>query len=512
MKTSPFDIDVVKRPSPMQNSHPTKQNPNAQDSTIKGVLLNKHIKKLDNVSIERADNFDRISSQLLILENPDTIEFKTKDQKEEGFNYKKALKPLIIALGLGLAGVVGINVMANKYSQSIANDVRMYRPDDLAKNINLLEEDHFALFRFMRDPSAPNLLGLAGVVLMTALTAIAKNFTDGLQEIWTKKQEYDIDYDMQENLIQVETEAFSGKLKVVNTLLADSTKYFKSVLGDKPKEKTTFKNFLSFKGENKAKNKETPDEKKEKRKKIITLMSIIAGVGGFIALSYSMFKKYKGTAANLNYFKIRYSDAQIRASLDEAAKISDKDKAVKAMSDIFKNINATDERISENLGKINGITTEEIKKITQEVRDAQPYVKAPEALGGYGDKIQYYCYENEPRGHLYNWILEPENKFNKYFFIALSALTSISYVASQCLEAIKKVAVKKENTRSELNLKKRLVQTEVENFKSKKLSAINPLMENFKYQAEKGKSKEELKELAENILNEIKNGPPYIYS
>ena len=44
------------------------------------------------------------------------------------------------------------------------------------------------------------------------------------------------------------------------------------------------------------------------------------------------------------------------------------------------------------------------------------------------------------------------------------------------------------------------------------MSAINPMLENFRFQAQKGKSKEELKELAENILTEIKNGPPYVYS
>ena len=44
------------------------------------------------------------------------------------------------------------------------------------------------------------------------------------------------------------------------------------------------------------------------------------------------------------------------------------------------------------------------------------------------------------------------------------------------------------------------------------MSAIHPMVENFDYQRKQGKSKEELKELAENILIEIKNGPPYVYS
>ena len=56
-----------------------------------------------------------------------------------------------------------------------------------------------------------------------------------------------------------------------------------------------------------------------------------------------------------------------------------------------------------------------------------------------------------------------------------------------------------------------MISTEINNFKAKKMSAINPLLDNFIIQLEKGKSKEELKELAETILIEIKNGPPYVY-
>ena len=165
-----------------------------------------------------------------------------------------------------------------------------------------------------------------------------------------------------------------------------------------------------------------------------------------------------------------------------------------------------------NLSKVAGITSDEITKAINEVKAAQIYAQAPEALGGISEKIQYYCYINEERGHLYNWILNPENKFNKYLFLAFSALSATGYVGSQTAEAIKDTVVNRENAKSELNLKKRLVRTEIDNFKAKKMSAINPMLDNFMYQVDHGKSKEELKELAENILIEIKNGPPYVYS
>ena len=61
-------------------------------------------------------------------------------------------------------------------------------------------------------------------------------------------------------------------------------------------------------------------------------------------------------------------------------------------------------------------------------------------------------------------------------------------------------------------MQKRLVATELRNFKAKKDSAIEPLCEEFIKQKQEGKSKEELKIIADNILFEIKNGPPFVYS
>ena len=88
----------------------------------------------------------------------------------------------------------------------------------------------------------------------------------------------------------------------------------------------------------------------------------------------------------------------------------------------------------------------------------------------------------------------------------------MAYVAKASADAIKQVAVSRENSKSELNLRKRLVDVEINNFKAKKLSAINPMIDNFNAQKKNGKSKEELTQMAQNILLEIKNGPPYVYN
>ena len=225
-----------------------------------------------------------------------------------------------------------------------------------------------------------------------------------------------------------------------------------------------------------------------------------------------LFKNYQKTVKNLDTFTKKFQDSEIRAKMENALNETDKAKAIKELVDLLKVINAKEDTMREKLSSIKGIEPDEIESAIKAIKEAQIYVSAPEALGGISEKIQYYCYINEERGHLYNLILNPENKFNKYLFLCFSAISSIGYLSKTAVDAFKTTAVNRENSKSELNLRKRLVQVELNNFKTKKLSAINPLIDNFNYQKQKGASKSELKSLAENILIEIKNGPPYIYS
>ena len=490
----PLQFEVYKKQT--AHTHP-------HNDTIKGIILNNHIKK---DSFEKIEDFDRISNELLIPSKLELPPQNKKEAKKESFDFKKALKPVVITGGIGLGALLLISGSMNKYAKIMANKSDVVRPGDLARNINILEEPHFAMYRMLRDPNAKNVAGFVGVGLMSAFTLISKNFVDATKEIWVKKQECDIEHNLQENLIQVETEAFVGKLNVVNTLLSDTTKYFKNTLSnDKNTPTTDFKSYLSFSG----------NQKKEETKKhtnIKQALAIMGGIIGFVGLSFTIFKNYQKTLKNLDIFTKKFEHNEISIKIAKAIEKTNKNEAIKDLCDIFKVINATDKTMLDNLSKIKGITEEEIQNVIKNVKEAQIYAQAPEALGGISEKIQYYCYINEDRGHLYNWILNPENKFNKYLFLCFSAISAVSYVAKQATQAIKEVIVERENSKSELELKKRLVETEIENFKSKKLSAINPHIDNYICQLEAGKSKEELKQIAENILVEIKNGPPYVYS
>ena len=139
--------------------------------------------------------------------------------------------------------------------------------------------------------------------------------------------------------------------------------------------------------------------------------------------------------------------------------------------------------------------------------------KVNETIGGDGTpKPTFYSHVDDYRAFFYNWLLDTDNKQFKQLFFGITGLTALSYGGKLAGDAIKEVQVKKMNAQTEIDLQNRLVSTELRNFKSKKDAAIQPLVDEFYKQVDKGKPKEELKVMADNILFEIKNGPPFVYS
>lgn len=475
-----------------QNNH-KKTSSEAYKETLKkenlnGLLMNMYIKN----SAIKENSWDDVEC------NPPVNSFASKPQndsseKKELFSMKNALKPIIAFGAITVAAIGAISVAMLKFSKTMAKAEGLILPPDIPRSMNILQEHQLAMYRALRHPDAKNIIGLVGVAIMSAFTLCSKNIIDSIKEIWIKKQEFDIEHDFQQDLIEVEKNSFAGKLDVVNNMYNETSKYFKSVFNKN--------NNIPFKGKE--------DKQKTKQEKPILWMGLTAL--GATAISFALFKNYQKTVQNLQTFIDKTQDSKIRLELDKAFEIENKDEAIKKLSDIFKISNMGADAMRQNLSKIQGITDDETAKIISNVEQERIYVVPPEALAGVAEKIQYYCFVDEERGHLYNWILNPENKFNKYLFLSFCAVNSVGYLAKSFVDAIKKVAVQKENVKNELNLKKQMVEVEINNFKAKKDAAINPLIENFKHNLQNKKDEEKLKQDAENILLEIKTGPPYIY-
>ncbi len=496
---SPEPLKIIKPSNKALNKNIPEIN-----STLKGVLINTHVKNNDTPV-----SFDEIQDSLLIHENNKQNSSIKEGQKESSFNINKAIKPLLIGTSILIGGCFALSAILKKSSQTLLTTNSFEQLPDIAVNMNIKEEPQFAIYRAIRDPNFRNIMGAAAIFIMSGITIGCKNFVDGAKEIWLKKQSADIEKDLQENLIQVETQSFSGKLNVVNNMLTDSIKYFDKTL-NKSQHSNVFSEFASFKGTNNTQNK---DKNQSKKIKNIKYTALILGVlAGAIVLGKYSISNIKKTAKLSQDYANGFTEKTIDTinSMSENARKED----IPRLTELFKSICAKPDFIQKTAEKY-GLSSQETSSIIAAVEESKKtiFADAPTALGGIPKKIQYYCYIDENRGHLYNWILNPENKFTKYIFTAFTISSAIGYLFKQGMNAIKEVTVLKENAKTELNLRKRLVDVEVANFQSKKKSAVTPLIDNFKKQAEEGsKSKEELKQIADNILMEIKNGPPYVYT
>ena len=164
-------------PSNRNFIHSQKINNEKKKETLRGVLVNSHIKnQQDSIS------FDDVKNSLLIYESQDNFknqELISKENDKNSFDVISALKPVIAATGVLAAGSFLLSAILKKSSKALINSKSFEQLPDLAVNMNIKEEPQFAIYRAIRDPNFKNVLGAAAIFLMSGITLAAKNFTDG---------------------------------------------------------------------------------------------------------------------------------------------------------------------------------------------------------------------------------------------------------------------------------------------------------------------------------------------
>ena len=194
--------------------------------------------------------------------------------------------------------------------------------------------------------------------------------------------------------------------------------------------------------------------------------------------------------------------------------LTGKDAYKHLIENMLDSIYARPEEIDATVKKLNMPDEEKkafLKHLSESMNQATEKVNA--VMGGSGrNKITYFSHVNDYLSFFYDWLMNPKNPQFKNLFFGIAGVSALAYGGKAATEAVKEVQVKKYGADIELDLQKRLVSTELRNFKAKKESAIEPLCEEFFLQKEQGKSPAELKIIADNILFEIKNGPPFVYS
>ena len=467
-----------------------------------GKIVNSFVKDT------QVDFDDTRDSLIISRENvslPERV-FEKEEKKNKSLLY-------IGAVSTGIMGVVGLfTSMIKSASKKRLESTKEYLLPGITRNHCINNEVHQSIFSMIQSPNRKTILAAIGVISLTVMAFMLKTFVDGFKEVWVKKKEADIQKNLQENLIAVETQSFSGKMQIIRSMLSEKADTFS-------KELNEVKNNISFNAKN--------EKKSEKKKHLPMFLTGALTTAGIIALGY------------LSLHNIRKSEQCIKTGLDNTREglknlieefnkgkniipvedhngkmLTGKDAYKHVIENMLESIYAKPEEIEEFVQKMK-IPDKEKKEFIKELKKAmnQATEKANSAMGGSGrNKITYFSHVNDSMAFFYDWLMNPQNPQFKNLFFGITGISALGYGGKIAAEAVKEVEVKKYNANIELNLQNRLVATELRNFKAKKESVIKPLCDEFEEQVKSGRSPEELKNVADNILFEIKNGPPFVYS
>ena len=484
-----------------------KINNDAESNRMSKNMTNTQQKNFSNVKEGKIVNAFVKDPLLSLDETLDTlvisntkVDLPQKVYEKEGVN-NNGMKYLALA-SLGAMGLIGgFTAMIKSFSKKKLDSTKEYLLPGITRNHCINDEVHQSIFSMIQSPNRRTILAAIGVITLGSMAFIGKNFIDGYKEVWVKKREADIQKNLQEQLIEVETQSFSGKIQIIRSMLSTKAQEFAPTFRGKKKE---------------DKNAET------------TFWAIgAATLIGILALGYLSLRNIrkseefiksglKNTRTGLdNVIKEFNAGKEINPVQNHNGEtLLGKDAYKHVIENMLESIYATPTEIEEFVNKMNLPDSEKeefIKHLKSSMNQATEKVNS--AIGGSGrNKITYFSHVNDYLSFFYDWLMNPKNPQFKNLFFGISGISALAYGGKTLTEAIKEVQVKKYNADTELDLQRRLVSTELRNFKAKKESAIEPLCEEFFIQKENGKSKEELKIIADNILFEIKNGPPFVYS
>lgn len=465
------------------------------DSNIKeGVIVNSFIK---DPLLSLDETCDTLIISQTNIDMPQKVYEKETKQRDP-------LVPLCIATVGVMALLGGFTAMMKKFSKGKLENTKEYLLPGITRNHCINDEVHQSIFSMIQSPNRKTILASLGVITLGSMAFMGKIFIDGFKDVWIKKQEADIQKNLQESLIEVETQSFSGKIQIIRSMLSSKAKIFSQE--------------LAFKGKN-----ENQSETNNNKMWLIggaTLLSIL-GLGYFATRNIRKSDEYikngiKNTKLGINKIIEDFNAGKPIEDMHghNYEILKGKDAYKMLIANMLESIYAKPEDVERIVNKLNLPKAEKeefIKYLKDDMNQATEQVNP--TIGGSGrNKITYFSHVNDYLSFFYDWLMNPKNPQFKNLFFGITGISALAYGGKTTAEAIKDVQVKKYNAQTELELQRRLVSTELRNFKAKKESAIEPLCDEFYIQKEAGKSKEELKIIADNILFEIKNGPPFVYS
>ena len=260
--------------SPLRDGETLRQQKNltttqkrANTETKEGVLVNNFIKPDSSINLE--DTCDTL------------VISKNTKMPQKLYEYSNSPEKSIVPISAIATGIMGAIALLSafvrrntKINLKISNEKRL---PATTRNVAINEETHQALYQMIQSPTRKTILAGVGVLTLSAMAFMGKTFFDGFKDVWVKKREADIQKNMQEQLIDIETQSFAGKIQITRSMLSEKAQEFSKYLSDdKEKILPNFGKHLKFTGTNSP----IPD----KNKKNNTLNYFLLGAGTVAAI------------------------------------------------------------------------------------------------------------------------------------------------------------------------------------------------------------------------------------
>ena len=182
------------------------------DSNIKeGVIVNSFVK---DPLLSLDETCDALIISNTNIDLPEKV-FE-KETKE-----KNPLIPLCIAT-VGVMGLLGgFTAMMKRFSKGKLETSKEYLLPGITRNHCINDEVHQSIFSMIQSPNRKTILASLGVITLGSMAFMGKIFIDGFRDVWVKKQEADIQKNLQESLIEVETQKITFVKVIVIQILSN---------------------------------------------------------------------------------------------------------------------------------------------------------------------------------------------------------------------------------------------------------------------------------------------------
>lgn len=224
-----------------------------------------------------------------------------------------------------------------------------------------------------------------------------------------KKQEADIQKNLQENLIAIETQSFSGKIQIIRSMLSSKAKIFS--------------NELAFRGKRNENNKIQTDSKGLLLLGSLTLLSILS-LGYYTAKNIRKSDEFitrglKNTRKGLDNIIEDFNNGKSIGNIQghNGETLSGKDAYKLLIENLLESVYAKPDEVKRTVEKLN-LPEKEKAEYLNHLLDTmnQATEKVNPMMGGSGrNKITYFSHVNDYLSFFYDWLMNPKTRSLKIF-------------------------------------------------------------------------------------------------